>query len=87
MEKNGRVHNTVARFRISFVLHPRERLALSSVISSVPLRAPPATSYTVLNFALVPPLSSIAHAYIEVEWSAERSKVVVCDKDSSVKLC
>ena len=84
---NGRGHTTVARFRVYVGAQPRERLALSSVIPSVPRRAPPATSYKVLNFALVPPLSTIAHAYIAVEWPAERSKVVVCHKDSSVRLC
>ena len=89
--RNGRIKGAWPHYSCSISgllrAQPRERLALSSVISSVPRRAPPATSYTVLNFALVPPLSTIAHAYIEVEWSAERSKVVVCDKDSSVRLC
>ena len=41
----------------------RERLALSSVIPSVPRRVLLATSYKVLNFALVTPMFGIAHAH------------------------
>ena len=67
-----------------FRAQPSERLVRSSVTLSVPRSAPPATSYTV---PLVPPLSNVAHVYSEVEWPAERSKVVICTKDSSVRFC
>ena len=57
---------------------------LSSFIPEVPRRVP---RNKVLNFALVPPLSHVVHAYSEVKWPAERSKVVICDKALSVRFC
>ena len=60
---NGRDHSTIARYAGRVRAQPRERLALSSVIPSVPWRVPLATSYKVLNFALVMPMFGIAHAH------------------------